>query len=292
MNKNTMNSMVGDMWKVALGLIIIGLIGMAFYKFDFSSTEGKASMDKIWEFSEHELKHLEVFGGSNNINVSFISIPSDAHAYVQIEGNAREEVISRIEATELINQKLSLDLRENNWHLFSFGFFTDRKIDISVALPDQAKLDTAHFHVSSGNGHYNDVKGESIQIETTSGNARFNNLEAKHISLKCTSGNINGSGLVGESHIACTSGNVNIDRIAGDANASVTSGNMTLKQSTSANANVNATSGNVRFEAAPDFAGFYDLRATSGNIKAPDSPRLTDQTIAIRTKSGNIRVTQ
>lgn len=293
MNKSDgMNKLIGKTWKIGLGLIIIGLIGMAFLRFDFSSAEGKINMEKRWTFSSTDLAHLEVISGSTNVDLSFINIASSEQPYVHIEGEAREDVVKKIEATELANQKLSLDLTSKDWELFSFGFVANRTIEISVALPGDVVLETVQFDGQSANGKMNNVKGNDVRIESTSGNIRFNRIEANQITLKCTSGNIVGSGLVGTSDIACRSGNINIDGIAGETNASITSGNITLKQTIAANAKVDATSGNVKFDAAPDFAGFYDLRATSGNINAPESPRQTDQSIVIRTKSGNIRVTQ
>lgn len=290
MDKQTMNTMTKHLWKVALGLILIGLIGMAIYGFDFNDAEGRENMDKKWTFSEHDLSHLEVISGSSNVEVTFTSIASEAQPYIHVVGPAEEDVVKRIEATQLSNQTLSLDFTvKGNWRFFSFDF-TSHTIDVTVALPNDVVLDTFQFDASSGNGYLNHVKGHNVHVETTSGNIRFNHIEAEHIVVKCTSGNVNGKGLIGSSDVHCRSGNINIDQIAGDVTASITSGNITLQQSVAANANVEATSGNVRFHAAPDFAGYYDLRATSGSINAPESPRITDHTIMIRTKSGNIRV--
>ncbi|MFM1651581.1 DUF4097 family beta strand repeat-containing protein [Brevibacillus sp. B_LB10_24] len=282
--------MVKTMTMIVIGFVIAGLLGMAYYKFAYTSSgKGTVSVDKQWEIEPNELERLEVQGGSTNLNVEFIESQSNQPGYVHVNGTAHKDVAQKIESAEISAHTLSLDLNTNEWGFPSFDH-SERTLHVTVALPEQEMLDSVHFRLQSGNASYSDVKGRNIQMGASSGNIRFHDIEAQNISMECTSGNIQGSGITGSLQVTSKSGSVTVDELSGNSIVNATSGNVKITQKTAANTDINASSGNVTMTVAKGFAGLYDLRASSGNIKAPDSKGKTQEVVKIRTTSGNITV--
>src|SRR5690625_40520 len=117
---------------VAIGLIVIGLLGMMYYKFDFSKSGGSSvSVDKMWTFGQNELDRLDVFSQSTDIKVEFIRSRSDQSPYVQVKGNAYKDIADKIEKAMIHDKTLSLDISTKEWQLFTFDF-TNRTLHIIV----------------------------------------------------------------------------------------------------------------------------------------------------------------
>ncbi len=279
-------------WLIAAGcLVILGILGMAVYGFDFAGMNAnRVDVEKRWAFEQKGLESLYVDGGSLDMNVAFIPSEDGRSGYVEVSGTVDRRIAEKLEAAQISGKMLHLDMNADwrNFDLFAFG---DRRLDVTVALPEQERLETVRFGLRSGNGSYSGVKGKHVRIGASSGNVKFTGLEAaERIELESRSGNIKGSGIAGSAQVTVGSGNITIDGLAGDAIVKSGSGDIAVKQRTVADMDVQARSGNVTIDVAEGFAGFYDLRASSGNIHAPDSKHQTLDTVKVRTGSGNITV--
>ncbi|TBL70442.1 DUF4097 family beta strand repeat-containing protein [Paenibacillus thalictri] len=276
---------------LAIGFILLGLFWLASYHTDLlSSSSAAANVDKQWTVGPGELKNVDIRGGSTDMTVDFIKSDGGGGAYVRINGTAYEDVAQKIEEARVSGNSLSLDLNTNKkWGFSGFGG-SDRMLHVTVALPEQELLDNALFSLKSGDGDYRNVKGKTIHIGSSSGDIAFNGLTGQDILLECSSGDIEGTGVTGNTRITASSGSIRIDELSGNSSVKSASGDVRIQQKTIANADINATSGNVTFTAAKDFAGMYDVRASSGKVKAPDSKGKDQATIKIRTHSGDIAV--
>lgn len=272
-------------------LIIIGLIGFSFNKFDLGNVD-KISFEKEWTFNAQTLKNFTIEGNSENLEVKFVESSSDMGS-IELEGKFSQKVMDRITETTVSDDSFHLDLTTGfEFHLLSLDF-TNTKTYITVALPNNDKLDNLNVNISSGNMKIDNILANNASISTASGNLTVNNALAQELTLKTVSGNINAQEITSSNLNAnVSSGNIKLTDISGELTAKATSGNITISQKEIGNADVKASSGNVIFNVAKGFSGFYDLQSTSGSIKAPDSIGTTTDKIKIRVQSGNIRVNE
>lgn len=270
-------------------LIVFGVIGMAVYKFDFNSDNRIVDASQKWTFASGELIALDLGSGSNNMKVKFVKSDAASGGYVEISGKVNQDTASVIEQATIVDQALVLDLSSRQWRIFDFNF-RDTLINVTVALPERM-LENVKLHAKSGNLEIVDVEAQELQVQLSSGNLNFSGLAADKLAMKVTSGNIKGSGI--EANVITTStssGNITMDGVVGTITAKVTSGNIKIGQLKAGNADLQTSSGNISFTVASDFAGFYDLRTSSGTIKSPDSKRQSQDVVKARTSSGNISV--
>lgn len=151
----------------------------------------------------------------------------------------------------------------------SGGFLSDRSVDFTITVPQNANLD---LQTDSGDISVNNVNGLAT-LSTKSGNisATGDNFTANS-SLQTTSGDVRTSGdTLGDSTaITTTSGDIHLD-------------NDTLQGSEK----LSATSGNIDFNGTVDPKGTYQFKVVSGDININLQP---DQSYSVKaqTTSGSI----
>lgn len=306
---------------LAIILIAVGVAGMAYQQFKFGDED--PYFQQKWTLDS--LASLEV-KSSYDMDVEFIESP-DGTDYIEISGNMAESTIKKLEKASFNGPEVKIDLTENFEISFLSIDFQSTKQHMTVALADPDKvLNQIKFELRSNNGNFSNMNADEIDLSTTSGNLTASSVTGKSLEIEATSGNIKASDVQADSEIEIGSGNIKVERLNGNLDAEGTSGNITVDgiegslkavltsgdtkvdglvgpavlKTTSGNVTLNGQrsdslditvgSGNVTLSADADFKGFYDLKASSGDVKAPDSPLITKDIIKVRTTSGNIRV--
>lgn len=305
---------------IAIILVALGLAGMAYQQFEFG--EDLPHHKQKWTLNQ--LKSLTI-NSDYDVDVKFIN-SNDNSNYVEISGNMKQDTIDLLKETVASDDSLQLNVtQKSSWSFISFDF-NSTKQQITVALSNREDLDNVQFKLQSNNGTFSDLSGKTIEISSTSGNLELNNVRTNQLTVKNTSGNITTNQVEGDTEIklssgnikindlngslklSSTSGNITADNVNGSVSSSLTSGttkftnftgpgifkstsgNITLSDQRSDSLDITNQSGNVTLSLDHEFKGIYDLKTTSGNINAPDSPRQNTDLIKVRVTSGNIRI--
>lgn len=288
--------------RLSILFILIGIAGMAYEGFRF--TDKLPYFEKQWQLDS--IQELRIKSGSN-VDMKFIA-SQDGSNYIEVSGNMKQELIDRLEASEVSGPKVSLDLTNpESWSFFTVDFQSTNQ-SITVALTDAELMERLQVELSHSNGTFSGLQANRIELTTLSGNLKLDSASAEQLDMETASGNITLSSLTGSARLQVISGNIKADSIQGDLQAEgfsgnitirdlqgsgvikSSSGNVTLKDQRSDQLDITANSGNVTLSQDQAFRGTYDLKAGSGTVKAPDSPMETADVIKIRTKSGNIRI--
>lgn len=305
---------------LAIILIIIGFAGMAYQSFNFGDED--PYHEQKWTLEA--LNSLTVESGYD-IDVEVIESTNGTN-YIEIRGNMAEDTINRLKKTTVSGPNVNLDLsRSNKWSFMVINFQSSKQ-HMTVALTDPAMIDQINFKLHSNSGQFKGLSAKNIELTTSSGNLTASSITSEHLTMKATSGNLKASEIKGETEIRIGSGNVKVEQIQGnltahgtsgelsveDAEGAIdaklssgnirlknftgdgviksTSGNITLTNQRSDSLDISLTSGNITLSADPEFKGIYDLKSSTGNVKAPDSPMQTRDVIKARTTSGNIKI--
>lgn len=275
------------LWLLSFILIAVGVIGLAFNKFDLSDNE-LVPVDKSWTIHSDELNELMVEGNSSDVRIEFIESDYET-ASITITGKLEPQVAERIQNIEVLDQILTLDLSENSRRLVQFNF-TNPTTTIQVSMPKSDRLGKLIVSHSSGNTKVNGAKADHLILETGSGNISLVDVQANEAVIISQSGNVKAENITSKLMTTSSSGSIKVMNFSGELTAETKSGNVTAVQTEAGNADVTTSSGDVKFTAASNFDGFYDVRSSSGDIKVPDNNGTLDKRITINTGSGNITV--
>ncbi|GIP08471.1 DUF4097 family beta strand repeat-containing protein [Paenibacillus macerans] len=309
---------------LGLFLIVLGLAGMAYQRFDFG--EKLPAYQQKWTFGEGELENLHI-EGEYDVDVEFIDSP-DGAGYIEASGNMKQEAIDKIKAAAISGQTLKLEFEEPwDWSFFSMNFQSTKQ-HITVALAKDSGLKAISYKSVDGNGSFAGLKAENIELSVSSGNIRADAVQAETLKFtattgnitaervevqgnaeiklgsgnikinelqgaltaKATSGNITASGVEGPVEASLGSGNIKFTDFTGNGKLKSTSGNITLENQRSDSLDIAVQSGSVKLSIDPQFRGVYDLRTKSGSITAPESPQQSEDVVKVRTTSGDIRI--
>ncbi|WP_410770554.1 DUF4097 family beta strand repeat-containing protein [Fontibacillus sp. BL9] len=305
---------------LAIILIIIGFAGMAYQGFDF----GDENPYHKQKWTLDSLNSL-VVDSSYDVDVEFIK-SSDGSNYIEVSGNMAQDTIDKLKAATVSGPDVSIDLTEKTKWSFMVINFQSSKQHMTVAMADPSMIDRIDFKLHSNNGHFTGLQAKDIELTTSSGNLTLSSITSEHLTIKATSGNVTATDIQGETEIAVASGNTKVVNLHGgltthgtsgkltvigaegplDAKLTTgnvvindfqgagvienTSGNVTVSDQRSDSLDISVRSGNVTLSVDPEFKGIYDLKAGTGNVKAPDSPMETKDLIKVRTTSGNIKI--
>ncbi|MBP1972061.1 DUF4097 family beta strand repeat-containing protein [Cohnella thailandensis] len=275
---------------IALGLILIGIGGAAFYNFQFG--EDKQSYEHIMKLGSKDLKQLAVQSDSLGLRVSFV--PSeDGTNSVRIAGRAKEEIIDQVRNARLSGGVLKINMKEG-WSFASFDFDFNSVQEITVSLTEEAAAALQSFKVDtdSGSVRVNGAAAAKGEIESDSGSIKLYGFQGETLELESDSGSIHAENLTAALTASSESGSITIDHLKGVSKLESDSGSIRLLKDDASDADIKSDSGSVRVEVPNDFGGFYDLKSDSGSVRSPDSEKRTTETIKVRTDSGSIRVTQ
>lgn len=278
------------LWILASLLIAVGIIGLAFNKFDFDDN-GLVHFEKSWSVTSDQLNELIIDGNSSDVKIEFSESSSDL-ADVIISGKTEPLVVERIEGTEMTAQTLQLDLRRSKqFKLIQFNF-TEPEIVVQVSLPKSSALDKLQVNTASGNTKVYGANVDELSIETRSGDIALGDVQATEASVISHSGYVKLENIASKLTTTTSSGDIKIRNLSGELAAESKSGYISVVQKEANSASVTTSSGDVKFTAAKDFAGSYDVSTKTGDIKMPEQIGTSQELIAIHTGSGSITIKQ
>ena len=270
---------------LGLILIIIGFGGMSFNKFNFGNN--LTEYQKKWTIEDNVLAQL-IVNSDYNTDVTFVQ-STDGTQTVELKGSFEDKVISKLNQIHPQDGQFEINIVDDSIHFFNISF-KSHNVTLTVSLPDLDQLQKVGIHFKSSNGKISNLSANDVEITEKSGNLILQSIIAEQLRIESSSGNVTGTDIQANAIVSIKSGNMNITDYSGIGTFSSRSGNIKLKQKGSSSLDVSANSGNVTLTVDPDFKGSYDLNARSGNIKSPESLRLSDDLIKVRTSSGNIRI--
>lgn len=293
---------------IALAIICIGigLFGTSMYGFQFG--DERETYSKRWDFKPGELQNVRM-DGDFNADIEFMVSP-DQNAYIEVDGKWDQGMIKSFEQAKFANGTFELlQNQQTRWQFFSLNW-NEQNARITVAVPKGYPLNDVTLSSSSSDWNLTGLDAQSLEMKNSSGSIRLQELNVPRIELSLTSGDIaaytihgdmtveqtsgsfNAEQVTGKVNSQIRSGDIEITRLNGAANVEFTSGSIYIEQSQSAPVNVSGTSGDIFIQAAPDFNGIYDARATSGDVDVPESPMASQELIKARTTSGSIKIVQ
>lgn len=291
---------------IAVICIGIGLLGTSIYGVQFG--DEREPYAKRWDFNSGELQNIQM-NGSFDADIEFIVSP-DNDAYIEVDGKWDEHEIKSFEQAKLTDGTFKLTQEKRARFQFLTFHWDEEDSRITVALPEGYRLNDVSLHSFSSDWDVNGLHAQSLEMKNTSGSIRLQEVKVPRIELSLTSGDIAASTINGDMTVEQTSGSFKADQIAGkvtssiqsgdiritnlngDADVEFTSGSIHIEQSQAASVNASGTSGDIYIQAAPDFDGIYDARATSGDVDVPESPMVSKKLIKARTTSGSIEITK
>ncbi|MCW3794097.1 DUF4097 domain-containing protein [Paenibacillus sp. LS1] len=291
---------------LAVICIGIGLLGTSIYGVQFG--DEREHYSKRWDFKANELQNINM-NANFSADIEFVVSP-DSNGYIEVDGKWDPAVVKSFEQATLSNGTFQLSQTERErLQLFTL-YWNDRDSTITVALPEGHQLNEVKLVSSSSDWDLTGLNANQLELNNTSGSIRLENIKAPNIELALTSGDINASMIDGDMTVKQTSGSFTADQIVGQVNSEIksgdieitelngaadvqfTSGSIHIEQSHSAPINASGTSGDIFIQAAPDFDGIYDAKATSGSVDVPESPMVSREVIKARTSSGSIEITK
>ncbi|MFB5265185.1 DUF4097 domain-containing protein [Paenibacillus enshidis] len=305
---------------IGIALIVLSFAGTACQSLDV--VDKLPAHEQKWTFAQDELSTL-VVDSEYDVDMEFIASP-DGSNYVEVSGNMQQNTIDQLKATEITGNGLELPL-QRDVKLVSPNY-KSIKLRMIVALADDARLQQISYTSGSGKTSFTGLKAENIDLSVSSGNLRAEAITAGRLSLTSKSGDITAERVQGDTEIqlhsgdikveglkgalkmqstsgsitavdvdgsadtTLHSGNIKFDRFTGKGVFKSTSGNITLTGQRSDSLDISVRTGDVTLSPDPEFKGFFDLKTTSGHIKAPDSRQETTDVIKVRATSGDIRI--
>lgn len=274
-------------------LILIAVAGIAAY--GFRTGDDLKPVEKTWSFQADALRRLQI-NSDYDVSITFVC-SSDGNNSIRLVGEGTETMVADTLVTEIENGALTLDLRQKpqRWfYLFDSDSFNAEE-NLTISLADGVRLDALDLDLGSGDVT---IKGaelaaiDSTNVKTGSGNVTLDRFKSGQLEVDVGSGNVTANGLMATVVVTAGSGNIRLNDVTGTVNLKVGSGNVRLYKLTNAETNIVAGSGDVNVQVPSSFAGFYDLRAGSGSVSAPDPKRKTTDYVKVRTDSGDIKVEQ
>jgi len=272
---------------LGLILVVVGFIGMSSNKFNFG--DKLTEYHKKWTIDNDTLSHL-IVNSEYNTDIEFIQ-STDGTQSIELTGLFEDEVISQLNKVQPQKGEFNINMVDDSFTFFSISF-KSQTATLIVSLPNLDQLEEVGLHFTSGNGTVTNLSANDIEITSQSGNVELQSIFAKQLRIEANSGNITASDIQGNANFSIKSGNMDIINYAGEGTFKANSGNIELIQKGASSLDISAKSGNVTLTADPNFKGFYDVNADSGNIHSPESLRLTKDLIKVRTNSGDINITQ
>lgn len=282
-----MNTKVFRLAIIGLILVVIGFLGMSSNKFDFG--DKLTEYHKTWTVDNDTLSHL-ILNSDYTTDVEFVQ-STDGTQSIELTGQFEDEVISQLNQIQPQNGKFQINMIDDSIHFINISF-KSQTATLIVSLPDLNQLQEVGIHFTSSNGSVTNLTAKDVEITLKSGNLVLKSIVTDQLRVETNSGNLSGSNIQGNAQISIKSGNINITNYSGEGTFKSNSGNIKLTQKGPSSLDLSAKSGNVTIVADPNFKGFYDLDANSGNVSSPESLRISNDLIKVRTNSGNIKITQ
>lgn len=297
---------------IASALIVVGLIGLMFSKFNISDNKNQGFQHE-WEFSNMSLDHINILSDSTDISLQFVESKDD-RIYINAKGKVSRDLVDKLKSATITNGEFLLDFTDNKTIEFmSFGYVED-DVMLTVALPKTNELKQLSAKMSSGDLTLSNLVTDNVDLTVTSGDIQVTNSQITHLVATSNSGEVDIEEHKGDIDIITTSGDMDINQLAGNSNLQTHSGDIELTQHEQSQAtikgksgdvevtqlkesylDINVISGDVDVEIAKDFSGVLSLNSNSGSIKSPPMKSnyvLSEYFVRIKSTSGDIEVNQ
>lgn len=271
---------------VALTLILAGIAGMAFYKFEFE--EDYVAHRQTWQLSPDLLKQVE-FKGNVDIEVSFED-SGNQEGYVEFQGKVHPEIAANLEKLQAGKTAFAVNLDPPSHAWFFNVNFQSPKASFRVVLPQHASLEEARIATYSADIRLNGASAKNITVSSLSGDIQMNGIIAETLNIENHSGDMDGKDIQAHVNLLSRSGDIQLNELDGPATVENYSGDIHLQLNGSSSVTVLNRSGDVDIVADPGFKGFFEATARSGDIITPASPKETKDTITVETYSGDISI--
>ncbi len=262
---------------IALALVVfmILLLQGKFTSFSFFHTKGETKVILEEIYNTENIKKIKVDASISDIK---IIESTDNNIKVIIYGEEENTAKSLVEGTVL-----SISNNRKNRICFGFCFFA--KEEVLVYLPKKV-INELDLKSISGDISVADYETVNITAKTTSGDIHLNS--AQNGELTSTSGDIQ-IGYVKNISAQTVSGEITIEKLEEKGEISTTSGDIRINEFVcQKDSHIKSISGDVVINSLTD--AFVDAKSTSGDINLDGSNRYSQNTLTIKTTSGDIRV--
>lgn len=286
----------------ALTLILLGILGIAYYGFGFvnnketsisisTSSSTSTSLTKYsqrWniDLSKQELQNLSI-DTEFDIEIQYTNTDT-AEGYVEISGNMPQPLIDNLKATKITGTFLHLKLNNSDslqW--FSFDFSDDEhKLKIIVALNKDQSLNEFTVNGNSSEVQVLTMNSQKVTVTTSSGDIHVNNITADQLALTCSSGSLSSTHLLANNIVInTTSGDVNLEDTTGNVTSQSSSGELKLERVTG-NVDLKSSSGDIFID---QLNGDGQIQTSSGEVIL--NGQRSNQ-LSISTSSGDVSLSK
>lgn len=271
---------------IALVLILIGAVGMAFNKFKF---EEEYPMHKqTWALQADEIKKLNITS-NYDVDISFSS-SNRGDGSVEFQGNIHPEVLDQLKELTADGPEFSINLIPPSTVQFFSVSLKSPKGKINVVLPNGTELEDVKIATMSADVNLQGATSNNIDVSSLSGNISITNVTANELKLHTQSGDIEGNDITSAVSASTFSGEIDLTQIEGTSTFNTQSGDVEISQRGVSSITASTFSGNVEIIPDPSFNGFYEARTLSGSINVPQSLKEGKHTIKADTQSGDIDI--
>lgn len=289
-----------------LGIMILGLLNREFI-FSFGDYDKTELYNETYKLED--IDKIDV-----NMVSTDVTIRASEDDNVRVIINGKE---NRKDKYSISNENNILKLEEKAYSSFCIGFCFYME-EVVIYLPESYNKDI-NIKGTSGNVNIMNNYDSNMKIETVSGEIKVQDTgdiyakstsgdinvgNAKNAELKSTSGDVEiksgkkvkistTSGDIEleeaeEADITSASGEIKVGK-CGNVNLSTMSGDILVMDLTvNGESNINSTSGEVVVNKVNDV--YVETKTTSGDVRVENSSRMSENTLKIKTTSGDIVV--
>lgn len=279
---------------LAISLILIGILGIAYYGFGsgFGFINNKdasiSSYSQRWNFdlTNPSLQSLNI-DTDFDIDVQYMTT-NKTEGYVEISGKMPQYLIDNLEATKITKNSLDLKLKSpNTLQWFSFNFSDDEdKITIIVALNQDQALNEFTVNADYSEIQVQKMISRKVTVTTSSGEIEADNITADQLALTSSSGSLSANHLLAkEITISTNSGDINLEDATGNVTSQSSSGEMKLEQ-VKGNIDLSSSSGDILVD---QLKGDGKIQTSSGEVIL-DGQR--SDSLSITTSSGDVSLSK
>lgn len=177
------------------------------------------------------------------------------------------------------------------------GDLSVKSVSGDIKTEENLRFNSLKLETTSGDIRMNTLKAKEIKIESVSGDIRIEDVQSDHITLKSVSGNISLESAKNSVEAKSTSGDIAITKIEGNIILETISGKITSEQfKITGDSKVKTTSGDVTLVLEESSNCQMQTKTVSGNVALPKGRNVIGEEpyaiLDVKTVSGNIQFTK
>lgn len=264
---------------VCLAIALVGFMILLLtnhkMNFIFFRTKGESKIILEETYPINDIQKIIVNASISDIKI--LASETD-NARVVIYGEEKDNASSILE-----NHTLTISNSKKNKICFGFCFWG--KEEVLVYLPKN-EIDAIELKSVSGDIEVSNTPNASLEVKTTSGEIKLSNVQ--DVTINTTSGDILVDSCKNAS-MHTVSGDVIIGSVGDSVDIVTTSGEVKITDFICKNnSNIKTVSGDVSISQLQD--AYVEAKTISGDIKTDGSNRYANNTLTIKTTSGDINV--